>query len=44
VDLVVGVVEERLELVTGEGPLGRVGLVVLEMDGGVPLVADLDRM
>ncbi len=44
VDLVVGVVEERHQLGVGEGALGRVGLVFLQVDGGVPLVGDLDRV
>ena len=40
----VGPVEERLQFVPGECPLGRVGLGLLDVDGGIPLVNDLDRM
>ena len=43
-DLLVGVVEEGLQLVPGERALARVGLVVLDVHRGVPLVDHLDRM
>ena len=43
-DLVVGAVEEDLQLLAGERALLRVLLVVLVVPGGVPLVDDLDRV
>jgi len=43
-DLLIGVIEQRLELVEGERPPGRVAFGLLHMRGGVPLVADLHRM
>ncbi|WP_177240150.1 hypothetical protein [Streptomyces monashensis] len=42
--LLVGMVEERLQLGPGESPLGGVGLVVLDVHGSVPLVHDLHRV
>jgi hypothetical protein len=42
--LVVAVAEEFLQLRPGERPLRRVGLVLLDVRGGVPLVHDLDRV
>ncbi|MDR6508208.1 hypothetical protein J2805_003922 [Arthrobacter oryzae] len=43
-DLVVGVVEELLELLPGEGTFGGAAFEFLHMCGGVPLVEDLGRM
>jgi hypothetical protein len=43
-DLVIGVVEERLQLVPGERPLARVTLGVLDVHRGIPLVHDLRRV
>ena len=40
----VGVVEEPLELFSAEGPPGGVALVVGDVIGGVPVVADLARV
>jgi hypothetical protein len=43
-DLVVGVVEEGLQLIQGERALDRVALGLLDVHGGVPLVHHLDRV
>ena len=43
-DLLVGVVEQRLQLIEGERPLARVGLVLLDVHRGVPLMDHLDRV
>jgi hypothetical protein len=40
----IGVVEEPLELFSAEGPPGGVALVVRDVIGGVPVVADLARV
>src|SRR5207253_10245894 len=42
-DLLVGVVEDRLQLPDGERALGGLSLGLLAVHRGVPLVADLDR-
>ncbi len=43
-DLLIGMVEKRLQLIYGERPLGGVTLGLLDMDRGVPLMADLHRV
>ena len=43
-DLLVGVVEEPLQLLTGERARLRVALVVVQVGDGVPLVHDRHRM
>ena len=43
-DLLIGVVEERLQLLDGERPLDRVTLGLLDVHRGVPLVAHLHRV
>ena len=43
-DLVVGVVQELLQLLAGERSRLRIALVVVEMGDGVPLVADRHRV
>ncbi|MEV4895111.1 hypothetical protein AB0K48_37610, partial [Nonomuraea sp. NPDC055795] len=42
--LLVGIVEEALQLIDGEGPLLRSGLDLLNVGCGVALVDDLDRV
>jgi hypothetical protein len=41
VDLIVGVIEEPLQLDPGEGPTAWVSLVLGQMSGGVPFVTAL---
>ena len=43
-DLLIGVIEQALQLINGERPPGRVALGVLGVHGDVPLVAHLDRV
>jgi hypothetical protein len=43
-DAVIGVLEECLQLIAGERPPSRVALVVGDMIGGVPVMADLRRV